>query len=262
MRQRHDGGILTGIAVLAALCMMVCSGCLKGSGDDGADNETDAAIHANDVTPTNGVTDETGGQDSETNGTDGVTGGETNGTGEVTEEEDGAKVYVAVGECMTVGGMHPGPGYVEILEGMLGVEIINEGRDSEGSKQAAARLPSVLARHHPDYLLILYGTMDATGQWDIEGFYPYYYQMVKMTLDADCIPVLATFPPQLTTKEELDRGMQLNAEIRRVAVHYGIPLVDLEKAFDFRPSLYLPDLWHPNGQGSQLIAQEFYRVLR
>lgn len=266
MRQWRDGRILNGIAVISALCLLFCSGCLKSLGEDESedDNGADGVVTNNDdVASTNDVPDDDGGGDgTSTNDTDDTSGGGTNDTDDVSDDADTPKVYVAIGDCMTVGGMHPGPSFIDMLEDMLGVRFINEARDSDGSKDAVQRVPGILARHKPDYMTIVLGTMDATGQWEIEGFYQFYYDIVEMTLDAGCTPVLATFPPQMTTERELERSMQLNAEIRRVAARYRIPFVDLEEAFDFDRRYYQADLWHPNAAGSELMAVEFYRVMR
>lgn len=248
-----------GVAVLAMFCALLGSGCLKHADTDADIAPGSVVVSENVATPSNNVPENV---DDAADGANDETGGETNEGEEVAEEEDSTKVYVAIGDCITVGGMHPGPSYVQMLEGMMGIDVINEGRDSEGSKEAAARIPSVLSRHKPDFLLIVLGLMDATGPWPIDAFYTYYHQIADMTLDAGCTPVLATFPPQLTTESELERSIKLNAEIRRVAARFNIPLVDLEDAYDFRESLYQEDLWHPNAAGSRVVAEEFYRVLR
>lgn len=253
MFQGVRGGAFTALAMVTVFGMAVCSGCLKNPEDEETDAGGNVVTNVNDSASTNDVQDET----------DEDAGGEADDdTDEVAEDDGGPKVYVAIGDCMTVGGMHPGPSFIDMLEDMLGVRFINEARDSDGSKDAVQRVPGILSRHKPDYMTIVLGTMDATGQWPIESFYGYYYDMVEMALDADCTPILATFPPQMTTDEELSRSVKLNAEIRRVAHRYGIPFVDLEEAFDFDTRYYQADRWHPNGSGSELMAEEFHRVMR
>ncbi len=74
---------------------------------------------------------------------------------------DRTPVIVAFGDSLTAGSGAPADkSYPAQLSDMLGIDVINEGRSNEPSREAARRIGQVLSRHHPDIVLIETGFDD------------------------------------------------------------------------------------------------------
>lgn len=104
------------------------------------------------------------------------------------------KTIVAMGDSITAQ-----TGWVSMLGGMLGTEVINSGVGGDNSSQGLARFDTDVIDKHPDIVFILFGMNDqaqiiSTGKpiVDIADYESNYRAMIKKCLDAGAQPVLLT----------------------------------------------------------------------
>jgi acyl-CoA thioesterase I len=187
--------------------------------------------------------------------------------------------YMAFGDSITVGdGSSDGYGYTLQLEDQLrlyyGVgEVVNEGIDGTRTDQGAIRLGGSLARQHPAWTLIHYGTNDWNKCGDVDSCFTgaSLRSMVQQVKAAGGLAALATIIPvnvgydARTPPSRDDFVADQDALIRIIAREEGAVLVDLEPAFykagGTNMAALFSDHVHPNDRGYQVIANEFFSAL-
>ena len=188
-------------------------------------------------------------------------------------------VYVTFGDSLTVGvGSATGAGYRLALESQLAASfgeatVVASGRDGTFSSTGAARIPGVMSRERPAYLLILYGTNDWNDQ-NCQTRPPAAcatLENLRLIVDyvkrQSSIPVLATLPPTnpaMAPPERTQWNAQMNDLIKGLARSEGAILADVFAAFPTNSAdlaRQFSDDVHPNDQGYALIAQGFLRAL-
>ncbi len=108
----------------------------------------------------------------------------------------------------------------------------------------------------PSAALILLGTGD---QHSWRGFEARYRTIIEYTIQHGIVPVLITKADDLESKEDTAPVGFTNATIRRLALEYDIPLLDLRRAVEPLPNLGCgPDGFHynspPDGQTANFDA--------
>jgi lysophospholipase L1-like esterase len=178
------------------------------------------------------------------------------------------QVIVAFGNSITVGvgdSRYPSSasGYPFRLEQLLigsfpSAIVLNRGVAGEKASEGVRRLPSVLDRDTPDYVLILEGVNDIplSAPSTIAGNLELMVQQVK---DFGAIPLIASLTPTTGPREAKNLGIDgLNPMIRSIAAAEGIVFVDLHTAFldtDDYTLLLTDDGLHPNSAGYELMAE-------
>lgn len=188
-------------------------------------------------------------------------GGSSAGSGHDFGAND-PNLYVAIGDSVTEGTETSGPSYPEILSGMIGKTVINEGMGGELSSGGAARIGGILEQHKPGYMLIMYGINDVvhvgSDSWTISNL----SAIIGACKANGTVPVLATIPPLYKGGDYFDpRHTELNEDIRNLARSEDVALADVEAEFDNDPSLFIADGRHPNDDGTRIIAATFADVL-
>jgi acyl-CoA thioesterase I len=175
---------------------------------------------------------------------------------------DDVPVIVAMGDSITAGSEIRGPSYPAILSERLGYEVHNEGVGGFSSKRGAGLVDDVIAYYQPDYVFIMYGTIDvwATELYDeVIGNLDF---MVDELRRNGATPVVGTIPPRYSADPFLEElHTVLNRYIRRFAREASVHLVDVEAAFRGRPELMQRDGVHPNDAGTAVIADLCYDAL-
>jgi hypothetical protein len=84
---------------------------------------------------------------------------------------------------------------------------------------------------HPSVALIMFGTNDV-GVTDAASYDFYLRGLIDQALDDGVLPLLSTFP---TRPENPAKSLLLNQIVVRVALDYGIPLINLNRALEPLP---------------------------
>jgi lysophospholipase L1-like esterase len=187
-------------------------------------------------------------------------------------------VYVTFGDSLTVGvGSASGGGYRAPLQALLEAQfheatVVASGRDGTFSTTGAARIPGVMSRERPAYLLILYGTNDWNDQRCQTAPPASCFTIEQLRIIVDyvkrqsSIPVLGTLPPTnpaMAPPERTQWNAQMNALIKNLAASEGAMVADVFAAFPTNAAelsrLFVDDV-HPNDSGYALIAQGFLRA--
>ena len=182
--------------------------------------------------------------------------------------------YLAIGDSLTQGNdrrgetTYRGP-LEDILQGHFGVgRIINAGLDGTDSDSGPLRLPGLLAQHRPASTLIVYGTNDWNGCFDVPSCHTVesLRTMVHQAQAADSLAFVATVLPTNTGFD--DRAppsrnefvAETNELIRSMVAEEGAVLMDIHAAFlaqgDFRH--LFEDHVHPTPEGYQLMAEAMF----
>ena len=183
-------------------------------------------------------------------------------TNETNNVSNDIPVIVAMGDSITAGTEIQGPSYPALLSRWIGIDVYNEGVGGDSSSRGAALVDDAVRFYHPDYVLLMYGTIDVWGTDRYDQVIGNYDTMVTVLRESGATPVIATIPPRYSDDPYLaELHTVLNQRIRRFTRDAGVYLVDVEAAFADRPELMLPDGIHPNDAGTAVIADQFYDAL-
>ena len=199
-------------------------------------------------------------------------GGSNGPTGPSVDLDD--KVVVAFGNSITSGvgdSNYPSSaaGYPFRLEQLLkssfpDVIVLNRGVPGEETNQGEARLPAVLRRDDPDYVLILEGVNDIldSGVSQAGRIVKDLEAMVVEVKEYGAIPLIASLLP---TKGQWDYRNEvidiLNPMIESMALRQQVAFVDQHAAFMREPDykvLLTSDGLHPNDEGYSVMSQTWY----
>lgn len=195
------------------------------------------------------------------------------------------KLIVCHGDSITAGAnLADEDKYPSVLDTLLPrARVNNTGVGGNTSSQGLARLEKDVLRHHPNLVILLFGTNDsvltATGKYrvPVEKYRENLRQMVLRCRKADAEVILCTLLPIIPEpyftrhpKEFYDAEGGLEKILHRyhaAAMEVGkelkVPVVDLYRVFEkdltlLRPA---PDGVHPNAPGAKVIAQEIAKLL-
>ena len=180
-------------------------------------------------------------------------------------------VIVAFGNSITLGvGDERRPsGYPYQLELLLSTShpnaiVVNRGVAGERTNEGIRRLPKVLDRDGPDYVLILEGINDVSIQISSTAIVNNLEVMINLVKGSGAVPLLSTLLPTDKAGFSITRIKTVNEGIRSLADRKEIVLVDNYAAFrddeDFTLLLSDDDL-HPNSLGYNLMAEMWFEGL-
>ena len=160
-------------------------------------------------------------------------------------------VAVALGDSITQGG------YPSILAGITGKTVVDAGVGGTQASSGAGRIGGLLARHHPGFVLILYGANDIINDVARETTVANLRAMIQAAKGNMTIPVIATLTPMSGSHGIFEPNVEaLNEQIRSLASSDGARLANLAGAFG-DPGLIGPDGLHPTSAGNNVIASVF-----
>ena len=173
-------------------------------------------------------------------------------------KEEKPRPIVAYGDSLTTGDAAPGvTPYPARVADIKGTSVLNRGVNGQSSCAAANGADRPLA-NKPTFFLILVGTNDVLAGHQLDGSKECIRSMIHKARAAGAVPIIATIPPMIGDYETLMPKVDyLNGLIRELAGEEGVKLVDLAKQFRSGEGLLLPDGFHPNETGTQLIAFAF-----
>ena len=140
-----------------------------------------------------------------------------------------------------------------------GAPTINAGVGGVTASYSLRVIDSLLAQHHPSYVLLMYGTNDINDPG--KSMQDVAYVVLQAALRAraaGAIPVIATIPPMVGPRAgEMSKVRSYNSYLRSYAAAYGIRLADVQAAFGSGAGLFVSDGFHPNDAGMEIIARTF-----
>lgn len=144
------------------------------------------------------------------------------------------------------------------------VQVINEGKDSETTIGGRDRISSVLAKHQPDYILIMEGANDARSGIGSGTVKANIGAMMNKAVAAGVTPIVASITPNTEGGGSENRAIpgSYNPAIAAAAAERGVTYVDVYSALQ-GPNWggYNIDGLHLSNAGQRLVATQFLAVL-
>jgi lysophospholipase L1-like esterase len=171
------------------------------------------------------------------------------------DSPDGKKV-VAFGDSLTAGyGATAGTGsYPAQLAALMGLEIVNLGKDGETTSSAKARLAEVKAQN-PDFVLVTLGGNDLRQRMDLAETISNLESIFRELQDMGAGVVYLSVNPPLV-------GDNWSMAIEGVARASGVLWVDDVMKDLWGNAELMSDAVHPNDKGYGLIAGRVHEALR
>jgi len=183
------------------------------------------------------------------------------------EDEASPKIrIVTFGDSITAGfGATP---YSVYLQQQLDANecnsvVINEGFSGEESFEGAARIESVLARHNPNYILIMEGANDVISGVSAQITAASIATMMDKSIEAGAIPVVSSITPNTQSGSENPLIPNVyNPSILQEVVSRSVRYVDNYSALQGQNwGSYNFDGLHMTDLGQSVLAQEFYKAI-
>jgi acyl-CoA thioesterase-1 len=166
-----------------------------------------------------------------------------------------AKV-LAFGDSLTFGiGANPGQSYPDVLQGLIGREVINAGVPGEVSAEGLKRLPRVLDSYRPKVIILCHGLNDLLGKLDTEQTADNIRTMIRLAQSRGIGVVLMAVP---RFRLEIAPALFYGTIATEFAVPYDPGVVSRILNDDALKS----DRIHPNGQGYRVMAEAVAARLR
>ena len=142
--------------------------------------------------------------------------------------------------------------------------VINEGKDAETTLGGVERINQVLAKHRPNYILIMEGANDARSGISSGTAVGNLALMVDKSVNAGARPIISAITPNTEAGGVENRLIpeDFNPKIQALANARSIPYVDNYSVLA-GPNWdeYTFDGLHMNELGQNILAQEFLKVL-
>ncbi len=183
------------------------------------------------------------------------------------QDETSPKIrIVAFGDSITAG--FGATAYSVYLQQQLDANacnsvVINEGFSGEESFEGAARIESVLARHQPNYILIMEGANDVISGVSAQITAASIATMIDKSIAAGATPIVSSITPNTRSGSELLIIPQVyNPSIQQEAAKRSVRYVDNYAALQGNNwGLYNFDGLHMTNLGQNVLAQEFFKAI-
>lgn len=140
------------------------------------------------------------------------------------------------------------------------VRVINGSRRGETSEGGRRRLPDILRRYQPDWVILALGANDGLRHKPLEVLSDNLTDMIAMIRASGALPILVgmKLPPDYEPRYASD----FSAVFSETARFTGTPLVPflLRDVVD-RPELFLPDRLHPNASAQGRLLDVVWPVV-
>ena len=144
------------------------------------------------------------------------------------------------------------------------VQVINEGKSSETTIGGRDRISSVLAKHKPDYILIMEGANDARSGIGAGTVKANIGAMMNKAVAAGTTPIVASITPNTEGGGSENRAIpgSYNPAIAAAAAERGVTYVDVYSALQGpKWGGYNIDGLHLSNAGQRVVATQFFAVL-
>lgn len=140
------------------------------------------------------------------------------------------------------------------------VRVVNGSRKGETSEGGRRRLPDILRRFQPDWVILALGANDGLRRKSLEALGSNLREMIAMVRAGGAKPILVgmKLPPDYEPRYAAD----FSAVYGDIARQTGTPLVPfLLKDVVGRPELFLPDRLHPNAEAQGKLLDVVWPVV-
>lgn len=187
-------------------------------------------------------------------------------TNTVMAAETDAPVIVVLGDSLSAAyGIDARRGWVALLGERLEAEglphrIVNASVSGETTSGGLARLPRLLERHAPEWVLIELGGNDGLRGLPVSELQRNLQRMVDLSIEANAQPVL--FEMMIPSNYGPAYTGQFSASFSEVAEDSGAPLVPFLLAdIATDPDAFLADGIHPNADSQPIILDAVWATL-
>lgn len=173
-------------------------------------------------------------------------------------------VLLIVGDSLSAGyGVTRTQAWPTLLEQRLvaqkiDVRVVNASISGETSASGRARLPSLLEKHRPRWVLIELGANDGLRGLSLEALRINLATMQRMVCEAGAVPVLAGMRIPPNYGPAYAGGF---AEIYVAPAQGGVLIPFLLEGVAGHASLNQPDGIHPNEQGQRRVLENVWTTL-
>lgn len=236
------------LSIVLLVSLFILSGCGGGGGGGGSEGDSNTDVSSG--------------------GSSGQGGGSNSDYSDHDFGGNDPNLYVAFGDSITYG-YNPDnssqQSYPDKLFRKLLETVINKGWPGDSSRDGVDKVGQLLSNYRPGYLLILFGANDCIWwPWAVDLIIEHLRTIIQSAKNNKTIPVIATLTPFLGNY----RGgsweqcvKDTNVGIKGLANEQGVPLADLDAAFNWRSSYMSSDGLHPNNAGYELMASIFYDTI-
>lgn len=169
---------------------------------------------------------------------------------------DANSTILAFGDSLTYGtGTSRNKAYPAVLERLINRKVINAGIPGETSKNGLSRLPGLLAKYHPELIIICHGGNDILRKLDLSKTRNNIQQMINLARQNNSEVMLIGVP---------EFGLFLNTVpiYQALAEENQVPIANNILADIIGDNSLKSDHIHPNTQGYQLLAENINLVLK
>ena len=152
------------------------------------------------------------------------------------------------------GGSNPWPRIIQSQTG--GAGVINNSVNGRHARGIESTVSSDIALHKPSHIIIMLGTNDANNG-SISGAVNSIRQVIAIANAANVVPIIGTIPPIPADSAASARARSISAQYRTL----GAAIAEVEGAFGSNVALFQADLFHPNNDGQNVIANAFLNAL-
>lgn len=163
---------------------------------------------------------------------------------------------LAFGDSLTYGtGAGKDQGYPSVLAQLTKLKVINEGIPGEISKEGLARLPALLDKYNPDFLILIHGGNDMIRKLSRTEMKQNLLNMISESQQRNVEVIMLGVP-------EANIFLSSAEEYKEVANETNIP-VELSLLGDILGDNSLKsDFAHPNADGYQQLAEGIHKLLK
>jgi len=165
-------------------------------------------------------------------------------------------VIVAFGDSITYGtGASREQSYPQLLEELVGREVINAGIPGETTAEGLARLPGVLESERPDLLILCLGGNDFLRKLDDGEVEKNLAAMVRLARDRGTEVVLLGVP-------RVGFALKTHPLYARIAKEHHVPLQGKALQQILSDRSLRSDYIHPNADGYRQLAESVAELLK
>nr|WP_211343407.1 GDSL-type esterase/lipase family protein [Lampropedia puyangensis] len=170
-------------------------------------------------------------------------------------------VVLALGDSLTQGvGAWPAESFPSLLAQATGWNVVNAGVSGDTSAQALARLPALLAEHHPSFVIVSIGGNDFLRRNSAQETQRHIEAIIRACLDAGAQVLLVAVPAvTLLATAGLLSDHAMYATIARTQ---EVPLLEGAWADVLADESLRSDQVHANAQGYAVFDQKLQARLR